>query len=184
MFHNRYTISIGRLAMLVDSHDFNLVKRWKIYLPTFLLMKAYNRLMTQVSETLNKSALHEEIKNGLLKTKLFNKAYTLYPALCMLVSVTWDKKHLDMIKEITGFELKKLGDRETLIAETKRLQDKYKEYLITENSNDNVSFAHIIISTEIVLEMNISRDIKLYEFEYYLKAASDKIKQLEKNGRT
>lgn len=181
MFHNRHTISIGRLAILMDSKDLNLTKRINIPLPEYFLKKAYDRLMREVAETLNKSALEKEIETGVLKTKLFNKAFTLYPALVELVHITWDKKHLDLIEELTGYKLTKLEDRETLIQETKRLQEKYRE-LQVEQKQEGVSFAQVIISTEIVLGMNLSRDIKLFEFQYYMKAASDKIKQYDKKN--
>jgi hypothetical protein len=97
------------------------------------------------------------------------------------VSISWDKKHLELIKEITGLELKKLEDRESLISEMKRLQDKYKELIKTEKS-EGVAFAQIVVSTEIILEMNIDRNIKLYEFQYYMKAATEKIKQIERHN--
>jgi hypothetical protein len=182
MFHNRYTISIGRLATLMDSRNLNLVKRFNMLVPKFMLEKPFRRLMKEVGETLNQSALQREIESGILKTKLFNKAFNLYPALCNIVSITWDQQHLDKVEEITGMKMLKLEDRQGLIDETKRLQDKYRE-LSVEHAKEGVSFASVIISTEIVLGMNISREIKLFEFQHYMKAASDKIKQLEKNGK-
>ena len=97
------------------------------------------------------------------------------------MSISWEKKHLELIKEITGLELKKLEDREALISEMKRLQDKYKELIKTEKS-EGVAFAQIVVSTEIILEMNIDRNIKLYEFQYYMKAATEKIKQIERHN--
>jgi hypothetical protein len=181
MFHNRHTISIGEIAILMDSKDLNLIKRFNIPIPKRFLQKAFNRLMKEVAETLNKSALEKEIESGLFRTKLYNKAFNLYPALVQIVSMTWDQKHLDMIKEITGFALEKLDDRKILVEETQRLQAKYRE-LIVQKPGEGVSFAQVIISTEIVLGYNISRDIKLFEFQYYMKSASDKIKQLEKRA--
>lgn len=178
MFHTRHTISIGRLAILLDNKDINLVKRWNIPMPKKLIQRAYEKLIVEVGETLNKSALEKEIESGVLKIKMYNKAYNLYPAMVDLCSISWDAKHRELIKEITGIELVKLEDREALIAETKRLQDKYKE-LSKAQPVEGVSFAHIIISTEVVLDFSISRDIKLFEFQYYMKAASDKIKQME-----
>lgn len=178
MFHNRHTISIGRLAILLDNKDINLVKRWNIPLPKKIIRKAYDRLLLEVGETLNKTAFEKEIESGVLKIKMFNKAFNLYPAMVDLCSITWDKEHLDKIKEITGIELKRIEDRQALINETKRLQDKYKELNVSQPS-EGVSFAQVIISTEIVLDFSISRDIKLFEFQYYMKAASDKIKQME-----
>lgn len=178
MFHNRHTISIGRLAVLMDSRDLNLVKRFNIPLPKFMLKKAFNRLMKDVSETLNKTALEKEIESGIIKTKLFNKAFNLYPAIITLLTICWDKEHLDKIEEITGYRLTKLEDREILINETKRLQDKYKELSVQQRS-EGVSFVEVIVSTELILEMTLPRETKLYEFQYYMKKANDKIKQLE-----
>jgi hypothetical protein len=163
----------------MDSRDLNLVKRFKIPIPKILLQKAFNRLLKEVAETLNKSALEKEIESGILRTKLYNKAFNLYPALVQIVSLSWDQKHLDMIKEITGFELTKLEDRKVLIEETQRLQSKYREFIV-EKPSEGVSFTQVIVSVEIVLNMAISREIKLFEFQYYMKSASDKIKQLEK----
>ena len=60
-------------------------------------------------------------------------------------------------------------------------QDKYKELIKTEKS-EGVAFAQIVVSTEIILEMNIDRNIKLYEFQYYMKAATEKIKQIERHN--
>lgn len=166
----------------MDTADIRLVNRTKLPLPGFMLRKAYFKLLHEVSESINKTGIEQELQGGILRAKTFNKAYNLYPALVTLVGITWDKQHLDTIKELTGLELKKLEDREFLINEMKRLQDKYKELIKTERS-EGVSFAQIIVSTEIILEMSISRDIKLYEFQYYMKAASEKIKQLEKLNR-
>ena len=179
MFHNRYTISIGQLTVLMDSGNMKLVKNTRLPLPVFMLRRAYARLLQEVAESINRTGLEQEIQSRIIRAKTFNKAYNLYPTLVNLISVTWDKKHLDLIKEITGLELKKLEDREYLIAEMKRLQDKYKELVKSERS-EGVSFAQIIVSTEILLEMSIDRNIKLYEFEYYMKAANEKLKQIEK----
>jgi hypothetical protein len=181
MFHNRYTISIGQLAILMDSRDLKLVRRVKIPLPKYLLKKAFARLMHEVNETLNKSALEKEIETGIFKTKLFNKAFNLYPALVDLAGITWDKKHLDLIFEITGYRLEKLEDREILISEMKRLQDKYREIRPIE-SREGVSFYEVIISVESILGRNIDRSIKLFEFQAYMKQASDKVKLMEKRA--
>lgn len=178
LFHTRHTINIGNLAIMLDAKDQSKVKRLNIPLPKKMVKKAYEKLLIEVNETLNKTALERELESGVLRVKLYNKAFNLYPALVTLVSLTWDQEHRDKIKEITGIELVKLEDRESLINETKRLQDKYKE-LIVKKSDDGVSFSQVIISTEIVLDFSISRNIKLFEFQYYMKAASDKIKQLE-----
>lgn len=184
LFHNKYTISIGRLSLLLDSQNINLVKRFNIPLPKFITVRAFNKFLREVKETLNKSAIEKDIEKSLIKTKLYNKAFNLYPALVDLCSIGWSKEILEKIKDITGIELKRLEDRKLLIEETKRLQDKYREYLIEDKPEGGVSFSQIIISIEIILEMNIPRDLKLFEFEYYMKAASEKIKQLEKkNGR-
>jgi hypothetical protein len=184
IFYNKYTISIGRLSILLDSQNINLVKRINIPLPKFFVVRAYNKFLHEVKETLNKSAIEKDIERTLIKTKLYNKAFNLYPALVDLCSIGWTKEILERIKDITGIELKRLEDRKFLIAETERLQAKYREYLITEKPEGGVSFSQIIISIEIILEMNIPRDIKLFEFEYYIKSASEKIKQLEKkNGK-
>lgn len=183
LFHNRHTITIGRLARLLDSHDLALVKRVRVWLPRYLLARAFNRLMTELAETLNKSALEKEIESGILKTKIYNKAYNLYPALVDIVSISWDAKYREKVKDLTGIELNRLEDRDVLIQETKRLQDKYKELAVEQNKGDGVSFAQVIISTEIVLDLSISRDTLLYEFQYYMNAASEKLRQLEKaNG--
>lgn len=181
LFHNRYTISIGQLTVLMDSGNYRLASRTKIPIPRFWLKKAYLKLMQEVAESINKTGLQQEVEGGVIRAKLFNKAYNLYPALVNLVSISWDKKHLELIKEITGLELKKLEDRESLISEMKRLQDKYKELIKTEKS-EGVAFAQIVVSTEIILEMNIDRNIKLYEFQYYMKAATEKIKQIERHN--
>jgi hypothetical protein len=137
--------------------------------------------MIEVNETLNKSALEKEIETGIFKTKLFNKAFNLYPALVDLSSITWDKKHLDLIYEITGYRLEKLDDREILVSETKRLQDKFRE-IRPVKEREGVSFFEVIISVESILNRNIDRSIKLFEFQGYMKQASDKIKLMEKRA--
>jgi len=164
----------------MDSQDIALVKRFPLWLPRIVLARAFQRLMLEVAGTLNKSALEQEIEGGVIKTKLYNKAYNLYPALVDIVFITWDDKHLEQIKEITGISLHKLEDREALIREMRRLQDKYKELTVEQEKGDGVSFAEVIISTEIVLDLSISRNTLLYEFEYYMKAASEKVRQLQK----
>lgn len=180
MFHSRHTISIGRLARLMDSRDLALVKRYRIWIPKFMLVHPFERLMYEVAETLNKSALDQEVMNGVVKAKLYNKAFNLYPILLDIVSLTWDEKHLNMVYELTGIKLERLEDRAALEVEMKRLQDKYKELIAPTGEGEGMSFAQVIVSTEIVLELNISRDTTLYEFQYYMKAAAEKLKQLEK----
>jgi hypothetical protein len=180
MFYNRHTISIGTLVRLMDNRDLRLVKRYRVWLPKFMLARAFERLMYEVAETLNKSALDQEIIGGVMRAKLYNKAFNLYPILLDIVSLTWDRKHLDMVYELTGIKMEKIEDRTALESEMKRLQDKYKELLIPQKDGEGMSFAQVIISTEIVLELNISRDTTLYEFQYYMKAATEKLRQLEK----
>jgi len=187
LFHNKYTISIGKLGVLLDSQNINLVKRINIPMPKFLLSRAYSNLIVQVNETLNRTALNKEIETGILRTKLYNKAFNLYPALVDLCSITWDDKHLKKIEEITGLVLKKIEDRKFLIDETVRLQDKYRELLV-EEKKEGISFIQVIINVEIILDFKLDRNLKLYEFEYYMKMASDKIREIEtanekRNGR-
>lgn len=179
LFHTKRTISISRLIKVIDNHDAKLVKRVRFWLPGFMIARAYEALMLEIAETLNRSALEQEIASGAIRVKLYNKAFTLYPALVNLVSITWDKKHLDQIEEITGLKLQKLEDREFLIKETRRLQDKYKELQKTETKGEGLAFAHIVASTEVILGMNIDTNKTLEEFQYYMKIASDKVKQAE-----
>jgi len=87
LFHNKYTISIGKLGVLLDSQNINLVKRINIPMPKFLLSRAYSNLIVQVNETLNRTALNKEIETGILRTKLYNKAFNLYPALVEIKSL-------------------------------------------------------------------------------------------------
>ena len=164
----------------METRELKLVSRVKFPLPGFMLKKGYKRLIREVGEVVNNTAVEREIESGILKAKTFNKAFVLYPALCDIVSITWDAEHLQKIEEITGMKLTKLKDREILFNETKRLQDKYKELIHSEPKEGGVSFSQIVISTELILDMQIDRNIRLYEFGYYLKAASEKLKQLEK----
>ena len=166
MFHNRYTISIsiGQLAILMDSHDLKLVRRVKIYIPKYFLKRAFKRLILEVNETLNKSALEKEIESGVVKIKLFNKAFNLYPALVELTGITWDQKHLDLIEEITGYKLQSIEDREILISETLRLQDKYREISVN-HTPEGISFYQVIVAVEDILGRAIDRNIKLFEFQ-------------------
>lgn len=183
IFHSRHTITIGQLAILMDSHDYNLIRRIRIPIPKKLLKRAFWRLMKEVHETLNHSELEKEIESWILKTRLFNRAFNLYPAIVDIVSITWDKEHLNMIEELTGCRLTTLADREMLIVEMKRLQDKYSELMsVPVNEKEGVSFSKVIVSTEIVLNIAIPRTIKLFEFQYYMEQASDKIRQLQKRA--
>ena len=179
MFHNKHTITIGRLSLLMDSQNINLVKRWNMPMPKCLVRKYFKKLMTEVKESLNKTALKNEIEKGIIKARLYNRAFNLYPALVNICSISWNKEQLDRIEEITGIKLVKLDDRDVLVNETKRLQDKYSELSVEDKKENGVSFEKIIISTEILLDLNISRDTKLYAFQHYMEAASDKIKQAE-----
>jgi hypothetical protein len=188
MFHNRHTISIGQLAVLMDSKDLSLVinrqskdyKLFRWFLTKKAITKAFNKLINEVNEVLNKSALQKEIELGIFKIKLYNKAFNLYPSLVNLTKITWDKKHMDLIEEITGYRLEKLEDRKIIIDETERLQGKFREFL-NEKKPEGVSFYEIIISVESILGHNIDRAIKLFEFQGYIKQASEKIKIWEKN---
>ena len=137
--------------------------------------------MKEVNETLNKTALEKEIESGMFKVKLYNKAFTLYPSLVNITFMAWDQKHLDTIELLTGYKLEKLEDREVLIEEMKRLQSKYREITV-EEKKEGVSFYTVIIATEEVLGRSIDRGIKLFEFQGYMKQASEKIKQLEKRA--
>jgi len=179
LFHNKYTISIGRLAVMLDSQNYALIKRIRIPLPERMIMKAYNKLMDEVNEALNKTALEREIETGILRLKLYNKAFVLYPALLKTAKLTWDAEHLKIIEEITGYKLEKLEDREILIAEIDRLQAKYRELVSEKKSEGGVSFSELIISTEIILDREISRDILLYEFANYTHKATEKLQAME-----
>jgi len=179
LFHNKYTISIGRLAVMLDSQQKSLVKRINIPLPKRVMIKAYDKLLTEVNTTLNRSSFEQEVETGILRLKLYNKAFNLYPALVDLCHITWDSEHLKKIEEITGIKLSTLEDRKILIAETERLQAKYRELIKQNHKEGGISFAELIISTEIILELNIPRDILLYEFEHYMKRATDKLHALE-----
>jgi hypothetical protein len=166
----------------MDSKDLSLVIRYKFFhwfITKKMLSKAYSKLINEVNEVLNKTALQEEIESGIFRVKLYNKAFNLYPSLVNLTKITWDRKHLDLIEEITGFKLEKIEDRKIIIDETERLQSKYRE-LLNEKRTEGISFYEIIISVESIIGHNIDRSIKLFEFLGYMKQASEKIKLLEK----
>jgi hypothetical protein len=166
------------MAEMLDSGRHSLVKRWNIPLPKFMVIKAFNKLMYELAEVMNKTAIKQELETGVMRVKLYNKAFTLYPALIDLVTLKWDEETLRRVEDLTGYKLNNLDDLKVLVNETKRLQDKYKEYSVEAKKEGEMSFVQVIISVEIVLERTISRDTKLYEFEHYLKAANEKIKQL------
>lgn len=192
IFHNKYTITIGRFSEMLDSENSNLVKRINIPLPKKFIKIAEYNLIEEFNEILsNKKAqnyLEDFIHSGSMRIRI----YKLYPSMLksMQIYLQWkfnpDENIKMLFMEHFGFIPKNLEDLDPIIKKINFLELKYKE-LYPENkpveNNKKFEFETMLIGIEMTLNNTpISRNLKLFQLKSYIDTATTILSKKE-HGR-
>lgn len=202
MIHSIYTMTIGRYGQLEKTQDARLLRRWFNPLPVKMFAKRIEMFFQDVSELFGSGGteLTDQLERAYMVNKMLQVSI-LYDALyaCMVLKTSIDitlllmdkepkeVKNLDFykvqVKELTGIEIKELGDIVKLKDEMTRLADKFKERFRdeeTDETDDKPSFIRGAMAVFSLMEIPYNADMTLSEFAELKFLADDRRKQLEK----
>lgn len=202
MIHSIYTMTIGRYGQLEKTQDARLLRRWFNPFPVRMFAKRIERFFQDVSELFGSGGteLTDQLERAYMVNKMLQVSI-LYDALyaCMVLKTSIDitlllmdkepkeVKNLDFykvqVKELTGIEIKELGDIVKLKDEMTRLADKFKERFRdeeTDETDDKPSFIRGAMAVFSLMEIPYNADMTLSEFAELKALADDRRKQLEK----
>lgn len=202
MIHSIYTMTIGRYGQLEKTQDARILRRWFNPLPVKMFTKRIERFFQDVSELFGSGGteLTDQLERAYMVNKMLQVSI-LYDALyaCMVLKTSIDitlllmdkepkeVKNLDFykvqVKELTGIEIKELGDIVKLKDEMTRLADKFKERFRDEETgetDDKPSFIRGAMAVFSLMEIPYNADMTLSEFAELKALADDRRKQLEK----
>lgn len=153
-----------------------------------------SKLTEQFSDVLNEKQVKTMLRDNYDLISLYNQAFNALPALHRaIVSALNSKpsaKQRRLLSKLSEYYKDEMGrelmditkDLEALRSKYERLQRKYKSWLPEKGkeSKDKFNFNRLIFSVSMILEVQIDRSLKLYQFVPYWERA---MKISRKRGR-
>lgn len=196
LFHNKYSITIGRLSEMIDTQNPRLVCVHSRHLPKAAVKRAYMRFIADYEQMFagSSSVMHRAETQKVL---MWHKVETILPLLYQGLLYTPNEYFLSVYEEFFG-DAPNIEDNEQMVAalkkvlrEKERLRAYYRERFETpqkqkEITDEGITFEDIIINTELVLEKPLSRELKLYQFKKYFDLALEiaRKRKNENHGRS
>jgi len=187
LYHDRYSITLGRVSMMLDKGDINMTKRFPIPLPRRWTEEAYSYMMITITMMMGKREIGIKANEQLLKISMYNKINNILPALFygLTISKTPPAEMMEYFKNQYGHYPKSSQDFDLILQDIKRLSGKYAEIFAdvkaeTPAKEAKLNFEKLILSLEITLERAIDRNCKLYQLEQFYEAAVERVKAQEK----
>lgn len=181
MRHNEYTISISRASLLLEKRNPRLALRFYLPLPKRIMYKMMAKTLQSIVSCINEKEMLNSYLTDMAKIKLYNRAYTLYPALYYRLLGRPDEQTYTMVRQITGLNIHKKDDIVKLKNEIKRLRDKVREFIPDDYvKRADISLERVVASTESLLGIHIDRDLKMYQFKELYNISVEKAKMYEK----
>lgn len=184
LFHNKYTISLSRVSLMLESDNINLVKRVPIWLPKPLVYKAYASIISEIAKLMSVKENEGKLNDHLLMLQLYNRINSLLPALYYGLSIS-KKPSQEMISYFEDHYGKKpivKEDLNLILDDIKRLTAKYNELNVkqpvAENEPSKLNFEKLLLGIELTLDNGqLPRETKLYQLQSYYEAATEKIRK-------
>jgi len=187
LYHDKYSITLARVSMMLDKGDINMTKRFPALLPRRWTAEAYNYILLNISIMMSKREISIKANEQLLKIAMYNKINNILPALFygLTISKKPPAEMLEYFKNQYGDYPKSAGDFDLILSDIKRLSGKYAEIFAdvkgeTPAKEAKLNFEKLILSLEITLERAIDRNCKLYQLEQFYDAAVERVKAQEK----
>lgn len=185
IFHNKYTITLARVSLMLESENINLVKRIAVPLPSRMVYRAYARIIAEITKLMSVKENEGKLNDYLLMLQLYNRINSLLPALYYGLSISKKPKQ-EMIEYFENHYGKKptvKEDLQLILDDIKRLTAKYNELNVKPQPTDTdtpskLNFEKLILGIELTLDNGaLPRDTKLYQLQSYYEAATEKIRK-------
>lgn len=184
LFHNKYTITLSRVSLMLESDNINLVKRIPIWLPRPLVMRAYAKIIAEISKLVSVKENEGKLNDYLLMLQLYNRINSLLPALYYGLLIL-NKPSAEMIEYFEAHYGKKptvKEDLQLILDDIKRLTAKYKELNVKQPEQESeptkLNFEKLLLGIELTLDNGqLPRDTKLYQLQSYYEASMEKIRK-------
>ena len=173
IFHNKYTMNLNTYSLLSETGNMKYLNKLRLWLPKKINDKAYIDFMKGFNESFTKKNNNKLVDES-TQLYMFHRAFTYLPLMYQILLVDTPKKvgaEFELIyKKKPIFE-----NLECLKNDIDRLQIKYKQMYadaeIKEEPKEptaTIKFEEIIRAVERILDNgNISRKLKIYQFEVY-----------------
>lgn len=185
LFHTKYTISLSRVSLMLESDNINLVKCVPIWLPKPLVYKAYASIISEIAKLMSVKENEGKLNDHLLMLQLYNRINSLLPALYYGLSIS-KKPSQEMISYFEDHYGKKptvKEDLQLILDDIKRLTAKYNELNVKQPNTETdtpskLNFEKLILGIELTLDNGtLPRNTKLYQLQSYYEAATEKIRK-------
>lgn len=178
----RYDLTLNEVSRMLELNDYTVLKRFA-WVPPWVLRRAMDRFAFDLSEMFNTQQIEGLLSSDIMRLKIANRANVLLPALYYGLLLTGDDRFIEMFRQMYGRDPKSVTDLDVIIKEIKRLGGKLRELdsLIKDDPGGRRhSFEEIITTVEAILERNIDRSMRLYQFKYQFDLSVKRAKELEK----
>jgi hypothetical protein len=167
---------------MFEIEDFSIMKRFK-FIPTFLLVKHYQRFSLEFAEMFNKDTISSLFLDDVMRLKIINLAQNLLPTIYIGLISTNDQYFKDVFKERYGKDYTGGEDLKMIIAEMEKLKGKLGAIaspVVEMEKKGSLKFEEVITYVEMILERSIDRNMKLYQFTYQYKLAVKRAEEFQK----
>lgn len=180
IFHNIYTITIGRFAEMMETGDISLVCKYSVWLPKKILTKRYTKLIIAFNNLTNEKTSKKKVNESFSKLSV-NYQLMYFEALEKMISIwykTLDKGVRKDIDELFKMKYGKTPDEKDFLRipkDKKMLIERATQVYYSAEENKKVDFEADIISLENILAPITIRDKKLYTYNKYVNLALKKV---------
>lgn len=180
IYHTIYTMTIGELSRLQEADNINLIKRFPFWAPMKATKKAYRVFNTALTELFNQRELDKMLGTARQMVFLVNQS-TMLSSLYQGLGLNPSEDMLAYYEANYGKKYTGIADLKVLAKDIAKLNSRLKAFsLPTQTKKEKTSFEVMIAAVEQLLGIEISYDMKVYQFKYKYDKAVAKSKDIEK----
>ena len=179
IFHNKYTMPLSRLSLMLETSNMRLVCRYR-FVPRFIVRYGYIKFMTMFDEMFGGGG---DFKEEVVRLMMWIKIKNILRPMHSLLMTEDNEYAADLFEQNYGKRPESTEDLELIRNEMKRLSNRYKIMFRKkkiETPQESVTFENIIQGVETVLDKPyIPRDVLLYQFEQYYLRSLERIAEIK-----
>lgn len=184
MIHTEYTISLNRLAEMLETNNKRLILCWG-WLPGYFIRLFYSGFLLRFTEMFNQDELDQRFEDEMLRVKIYNRVNNLLPSLYMGLVLDMDDRFKEIYKELFHMDyegevsLKRIA---TMINKLTTINSEIEQSQVNKVNKKGIPLSKMIAMVEIILDLPIDRKMKLYHFKYQYNIALEKIAKMNTDG--
>lgn len=179
---SKYELTLNEVSLLFETGKLSILKRSK-YVPSFILKRGFEKFSVEFAEMFNREQVNQLIEDDIIKLKIINEVNNILMPLYMGLLISENPGFRKVYEAKFGRPYQKTEDLKIIIMEIDRLKHKITEFSHPEKKVKDAKklfFEEVITYVETLMERNIDREMKLYQFKFQYDLAVKRAAEMEK----